>query len=538
MSLDNQVSGNVSLDCHSYHLKILAEKTVRDFVSLTIARCVTCYPLTTSRTLLCEHRGRPAAAIRGQAVKEMDLQSFGQSNFGELDLGDKRRTRRLVDLVDIMCRHPGGTLPAKLSKPADLRAFYLLMDCETVTHTSVMDGHTSATRRKMETALREGNTLLILHDATELDYTLLTSLRGKLGQIGQGTHYGYICHNSLVVQAEPQLVLGLSSQILHHRAKVPKKETDAQRRNRENRESRLWVQGASQSGPAPVAGGLCVDVSDSLSDTFEYMAFEVANGRSFVLRSRENRKLADPIKGIEYLQGAVRQQPSVASRIVQVQQTAKHVARSAVCHVSFTPVCIAPPRVRLGDYENVPLNLWAVRVWEAHPTPGVEALEWILLTNVPVITEADASERVTWYEARWVVEDLHKGMKTGCGIETLQFTRIERLEPAIAVLSALATTLLQMRDAARQPDADVRPATDVVSQEYVTVLSEYYGTRLGKTPTILQFYMHVARLGGHQNRKRDGFPGWITLWRGWMKLQSMVDGHRLGRMRQNKCGRT
>ena len=470
-------------------------------------------------------------------MNEMDLQSFGQANFGGLVLGDKRRTKRLAELVDKMCRHPGGTLPAKLSKPADLRAFYLLMDCETVTHARVMGGHAAATRRKMETALREGNTLLILHDATELDYTSLTSLKGKLGQIGQGTNYGYICHNSLVVQVEPQLVLGLSSQILHHRAKVSKKETDAQRRDRESRESRLWVQGASQSGAAP-AGGLCVDVSDSLSDTFEYMAFEVANGRSFILRSRENRKLAVPIKGIKYLHGAVRQQPSVAIRIVDVQRTAKHVARTAVCRVSFTPVCIAPPRVRQGDYKNVPLNLWAVRVWEPSPPPGAEALEWILLTNVPVITVADTNERVTWYETRWVVEDLHKGMKTGCGIETLQFTEIERLEPAIAVLSALATTLLQMRDAARQPDAGIRPATDVVSQEYVTVLSEYYGTRLGKTPSILKFYMHVARLGGHQNRKRDGFPGWITLWRGWMTLQSMVDGHRLGRARQNKCSRT
>jgi hypothetical protein len=35
--------------------------------------------------------------------------------------------------------------------------------------------------------------------------------------------------------------------------------------------------------------------------------------------------------------------------------------------------------------------------------------------------------------------------------------------------------------------------------------------------------MPVARLGGHQNSKIDGRPGWLTLWRGWMKLQAMVD---------------
>ena len=460
-------------------------------------------------------------------MNRMDLQSFGQSNFGGLDLGDARRTKRLVALAGRMSRHPGGTLPDKLPNPSDLRAFYLLMDCDSVTHASVIQGHMEATHRKMQAASQAGHALLILHDATELDYTSLKSLKGKLGQIGQGANSGYICHNSLVVQADPQLVLGLASQILHHRPKVRKDETDKQRRNRADRESRLWVQGAQQCGENP-AGGLCVDVSDSLSDTFEYMAFEITQGRHFVLRSREDRKLATPIKTIEYLYSAVRQQPSVGVRIVTVQGTVKHAERTAVCRISFTPVSIAPPRVRQGDYRKEPLALWAVRVWEPNPAAGVEAVEWVLLTNVPVSTVEEADERVKWYETRWVVEDLHKGMKTGCGIETLQFTEISRLEPAIAVLSALATTLLQMRDAARQLDADVRPATDVVAPEYVTVLAAYYGTRLGANPTILRFYMHEARLGGHQNRKADGFPGWLTLWRGWMKLQNMVDGHRLG----------
>jgi hypothetical protein len=47
------------------------------------------------------------------------LGSFGQRNFGNLELGDARRTARLVETVDLMCRHPGGTLPDKLNRPAD-----------------------------------------------------------------------------------------------------------------------------------------------------------------------------------------------------------------------------------------------------------------------------------------------------------------------------------------------------------------------------------------------------------------------------------
>ena len=340
-----------------------------------------------------------------------------------------------------MCRHPGGTLPDKLPNPTDLAAFYNLMRCDAITHQKVMSGHTAATRQKMEMASTAGHVLLILHDATELDYTTLKSLRADLGQIGQGTNFGYICHNSLVVQASPQRVLGLSSQILHHRANVPMKETDAQRRDRASRESRLWVQGASLSGKAPI-GCLWVDISDSLSDTFEYMSYEVDRGRSFVLRSRENRKLANPVNSCAYLYEAVRQQESVTTRIVEVQATSARAARKAIVHVSYTPVTITPPLVRLGDYENRPLALWAVRAWEPNPPEGAEPLEWILLTNVPVLTVEDAVQRVEWYEVRWVIEDYHKGMKTGCGNETLQFTKITSQEPAIAMLFTTNSILL------------------------------------------------------------------------------------------------
>ena len=36
------------------------------------------------------------------------------------------------------------------------------------------------------------------------------------------------------------------------------------------------------------------------------------------------------------------------------------------------------------------------------------------------------------------------------------------------------------------------------------------------------------------NRKSDGFPGWLTLWRGWQKLESMVAGVKIERQRRKK----
>jgi hypothetical protein len=454
--------------------------------------------------------------------------SFGSRNFATIDLGDARRSRRLIDLVDRLCRHPGGTLPDKLNRPADLRAFYRLMDRPEVTHAAVLRSHAAYTRQQI--AGCSDTVVLLVHDATELDYTTRSTVSEQLSQIGEGSHRGFICHNSLAVRASTGAVLGLTSQILHRRAFVPKDETAKQKREREDRESRLWVRGVQASGPAP-QGVLCVDISDSLSDTFEYMAHELTSHRHFVLRARENRRLEEPVAGQAYLFEAVRAAPAVAERPLVVQPSSGRSGRTTTVRIAFVAVRLALPGKRLGEYGRQPLPVWAVRAWEENTPAGEDPLEWILLSNVPVTTAAEAEQRVDWYERRPIVEEYHKGMKTGCQIESMQFDTPARLEPAIGVLSVVTTTLLQLRDAARAPDAEQRPVSTILDRIYIEVLRGYYGSRLSAEPSVRQFYLHVARLGGHQNRKVDGLPGWLTLWRGWTKLNSMVDGYQAAHLK-------
>ena len=466
--------------------------------------------------------------------------SFGERTFGGIGLGDARRTARLIRAADDLCRHPGGTLPDKFPKPADLRAFYRLMNCETVTHDLLLKAHAEDTRRRV--AACGADVVLVIHDATELDYTTRQALAERMGQIGKGSRRGYVCHNSLAVRlsANPTQgtvvpeTLGLLSQILHRRPHVRKNETHKEACERASRESRLWPRGVQACGPAP-AGVRCVDVSDSLSDTFEYMAYEVEQHRLFVLRAKENRRLAEPTGEEAYLFDAVRAVQAMGQQTLKVSASPGRQARTTQVHIAFTPVCLPPPGRKSGDYALVPLDLWAVRVWEPNTPANEEPLEWILLSNCPVLTLQEAFERINWYELRWIIEEYHKGMKTGCGIETLQFDTPEAAEPAIALLSAVATTLLRLRDAARAPDADRRLASEVVDGVYVEALASCYPGRLKRDATVLTFYMHVARLGGHQNRKGDGFPGWLTLWRGWTKLESVVTGFTA---RPRTCGKT
>ena len=163
-----------------------------------------------------------------------DLQSsLGHAIFDHAQLGDKRRNKSLADTFDIMVRNPAGTLPAKVSNPADLRAFYRLCSCSEVTHATLIAAIGEHTLLKMSAVQ---GPILILHDATELDYTAMKSLSAKLAQIGNGGCRGYICQNVLAVNGTTGEVIGLLDQILHRRAKTPANETKAQLRARGSRE--------------------------------------------------------------------------------------------------------------------------------------------------------------------------------------------------------------------------------------------------------------------------------------------------------------
>jgi Transposase DNA-binding/Transposase DDE domain len=448
--------------------------------------------------------------------------SFGEVHFGGAQLGNKARTKRLVQLADALTRHPGGTLPQKLKEPAALHALYRLMQRPEVTHASVLAAHQAETFRRIA---EHPGPLLAISDATELDYSGLHSL-ADLGQIGNGHGRGYICQNVLIVDPEQRRVVGLGNQILHTRVETPPRETKQQRRQRQSRESRLWP---AATRPLPNTPQLIV-VCDRGGDTFEELEHEARSGRKFVIRSMSDRKILLGHTGHgakKNLHDLARQAPSVGSYEVEVAATHQRPGRRATVQFSFVTVRLVPPRQPRGEHSQEPLPVWVVRVWESKPPRGVEPLEWLLLTSEPVTKAIAARQVIDWYECRWVVEEYHKAQKTGCDIESMQFTHQSRLEPMIAVQSVVALILLNLRDTSRQPDAKTTPASEVVAQEYVNVLSAWRQGEARPDWTVHDFFLALARLGGHQNRRRDKHPGWIVLWRGWTSLQLLLVGSRL-----------
>lgn len=459
------------------------------------------------------------------------LPSFGHIHFGKAELGDKRRTKRLVAIADSLFKNPSGSLPAKFNGPGELEALYHLVKQDSVTHASVFAAQFERTRNILANA---DDFIVVAHDTTELDYSTHESLT-DLGQIGNGGQRGYLCHNSLAVMPKNREVIGLANQVLWKRRKVQKGETKAQRRECKERESQIWKLSAK---PLPSSRHI-VDVCDRGADIFEHLEAEIASGRTFVIRSKHNRSLRvrDESGKMNYLHDFARTLPSHGTKMFEKhlnisqdkltnsKQSVK-VARLMTLQVSSSIVRIPRPKRRSGAHGNAPLNMYVIRVWEVNPPTDEEALEWILLSNHEAIDLASTSLTACWYECRWVVEEFHKAKKMGLNIQSPQFQSEDRLEPMIALLSVVAISLLNLRSLASHEDTKDRPAKEVTHPDYIEALTLWRYKQYRADITVHDFYMALARLGGHLNRKRDGLPGWITLWRGWMRLNDRVEGAR------------
>jgi hypothetical protein len=447
------------------------------------------------------------------------------AQMGQCQLGHKRRTDRLVDSTRRFSQHPGGTLPQKLKNPAAYRATLRLMNHPAVTHQAILQPHIQATLERLR---RTATTVLILEDIVELDYSNQKTL-AALGPIGNGGGQGYECHNSLAVDPESGELIGLVCQQLHHRVRKPAREGVTASRERASRESLLWIKAGQQIGPAP-AGCHWVDICDRGADTFEFLEQQCQQGRHFVIRSTHSRALEVESEDQPHLlHDFLRARPGQLGWQVELSANGGQPARTARVLCCWAEVTLKAPHVRRGQHSRQPLKLWAIRVWEVDaPAEVKEPLEWLLLTDEAIADGAVARQRVGYYERRPRVEDDHKAQKTGLGIEQLQLQSQAGLQPLIALLSVLAVALVNAREAARTEAKAQRPATDYFDPLEVEVLS-LWRYQESRPLTVREYLLALGRLGGHLNRKCDGLPGWLTLWRGAMQLNAMVEYERARR---------
>lgn len=463
---------------------------------------------------------QPGMEVYTMAGVELDVAKWAERQFGRCDLGDARRSRRAVHVASQMAADPDASTPAQTEKWSDLKAAYRLFDGEEVTFENLAGPHWERTRR------RSAGAWLVLGDTTEINFGRFCQAEG-LGPVGKNDGRGFLLHSGLMVEPESEEVVGLAGQVIRHRQPKPAGEHYYQALQRD-RESLVWGQLIDEIGPPP-AGAQFVHVYDRGADNFEVFCRLLLTRNDWVIRAaRLNRKVAEGGSLGELLDRL----PLAGSYALSVRATHKAAARVARLEVRYTVASLQAPHFRSPwlrecGIETIAMNVIAVR--EVHPPPGVQPLCWVLFTSLPVESFDDARRVIGYYEKRWGVEDFHKALKTGCRLESRQLQTSARLEALTALLSVVAVRLLQLRSIARRDPQ--RPAREVVPASWITTLNVL---RRGRPMnTVQQFFRELAGLGGFLGRKSDGEPGWITLWRGFEKLQLALRAIRGYRQR---CG--
>jgi Transposase DNA-binding/Transposase Tn5 dimerisation domain len=443
-------------------------------------------------------------------------QEWANRQFGACQLGDRRRIQRAVKIAAALHAAPGASIPQQMKSWKATKAAYRFFSDEAYQYGDLLQPHWEQTRQAAGTHA----VVLMVQDLTTLDYTPYQQHIQGLGLIGDNRGQGFQLTTVLALLPQPRQVLGIAYQQPFFRQPHPANETRTQRAKRA-KESDVWMQAVAAIGPAP-EGVRWVHVGDRGADIYGFFDTCRQQMCDFLVRICQNRRMIGPAGEVTYLKTFATQLPAVDEQILSLSARPGQPPREALLRLAYSPLLLSAGWMNAN---RPPLPVWVVRVWEIDPPAGVaEPIEWFLLTSVPIETLAQAWERVGWYRCRWLVEDFHQCLKTGCQIEKHRLEEANSLLRLLAMLAPMAAELLSLREQSRlEPDV---PAVSRLPADLMRVVA-HLSERSPEGMTMQEFWRSVAQQGGYLGRKRDGPPGWKSLWRGWITIQTLLHGYRL-----------
>ena len=448
-----------------------------------------------------------------------DTHVWAATEFGGADLGDSRRTQRLVAIAAGGASRVGAAMSSVCGKSGSQATTRLLGRAET-TLDSVLEPHI---RRASERCAGQGR-ILAVQDTTALDFTS-HACTGGLGSITTAQHsQGLLMHSVLGVGAGNVPVGLLGMQVWARDASTRGCSKDRRKRDIRDKESNKWLVGLEQAQSAVSGDVPMLVVGDRESDVYALFAAPRRAGVDLLVRLAQDRAIEDDEH--RRVRQALADAVVVGVHQVEVPRQKGRPKRVATLELRLARVRIKRP---CGCEKGMPETVEMSVVWalEKDGADGVEALEWILLATELVEDFKSAVSMIECYSVRWVIEEFHRVLKDGCRAEKMQFDTAERIMPALAILAVVAWRVLRLTKQSRSaPDADV---SEVASPEEVTVLSLWIRSQGERKPldTVKAFTIAAARLGGFMGRKSDGMPGTKTIWQGIRNLELLLLGHRL-----------
>ena len=456
------------------------------------------------------------------------------SVFANADLGDPRRTGRVVLVVTKLASNQHVSFPEAMGSEADIEAGYRLMNSAHVTMRDLNEAHAQVTAQRAV----EAKSVLAIHDSTTFEFA-----HGEPDAIGYTNtgKAGFVVHYTLVVSRTDSMPLGVTHVEEVVREQPPRKRSSSKAKARKHkgahtvrepdRESLRWNRGFTATQKC-LEGAAVIHLADREGDNYGLLAHALNDGCRFVIRARtlhrrvtdtdgEGQSLRELVAGAR---GVMTREVDLAPRKQPAVPSGRHPARDArLANLEFSATRVILPRPKI-QATSLPkaIELNVVRAWEPDPPVGEAPIEWVLFTTEPIATESEVAAVVDMYRARWLIEECNKAIKTGCRYEQRHFESRAALLTLLALTLPIACEVLALRAACRRsPGA---PATSVLSPTQLQILAALGSRMLPPKATVRDALWAVAALGGHM--KTNGEPGWLVLHRGMTKLLAYEEGWR------------
>jgi hypothetical protein len=422
------------------------EKTIKD---------IYIYPLEKD---FRAHFGLAAGAGLGAlAVSDgMDGENWAKQEFGGAPLGDARLSQRLVDIAESKAEKPGRAFTgvAEGDWPA-VKAYYRFIDHpdeEAVNMPHILQPHRERTVRRMKAQ----RTVLCIQDGSDLEYTSLAQCEG-LGVVGTNQtaaqSRGLHLHCTFAV-ASNGLPLGvLRAQCVAPELKSPDDKRPSYTIPIEEKDTFCWIEGLrdTMAVAAKMPQTRLINVCDREADFFELFDEQRRNpGVDLLVRANHNRVITEePFK----LFPTIRQAPlqtkvqihvprqSARPKLSKKKARSKRPSRLAELEVRYQRIQLRPSWYYSG---KDPIDVWVIHAVESSPPEATEPVEWFLLTTVNILSPEDAAQCLRWYCLRWRIEDFHRVLKSGCGVEQIAHETAERIRRAIAINLVIAWRIMLM----------------------------------------------------------------------------------------------
>lgn len=425
----------------------------------------------------------------------------------QLSLGDKRRERRFVKIIQKKISDPTGSIPQSGEDWSDIKMTYDFYNNEKVKESAIAQCIQQATAGRC----RQTEIVLNIMDTTSVNFS--SSAEG-LGYLEHGRGNGLMVHNSLAVD-EQGCALGVLYQKIWARdkAEIGKKRFRAFK-DIDEKESYRWIESMTQADKLLKDVPLRVHISDRESDIYELLATTRPAGSELLIRASHNRKT---ILGNNMWEEVEQQSPLTCFELA-IPKTTTEGYRKVTMEIRASMIVIGPP-AKKSELPALIVNGIIVRQAD-NKTNG---LQWRLISTMPVNTADQAMQYVRWYSYRWRIERFHYILKSGCRLEDLQLRNVKALQKAVIVYSLCAFKIMQILYLSRKdPELPCTPYLTDTEWQVLTHIHSKSPIVSQRRPSLSQCVIMLAKLGGYIGRNNDGPPGIKNLWRGLQQLNTVL----------------